>query len=145
MILQLVQELGVHQWGRIARRLGARTPRQCRERWRHYLHPVIVTSPWTAEENALLVEQYKVHGPKWAHLSTLFPGRTEVNLKNQWSKIKKNLEVGDAIVAGPIPTTTGKNCSPPVNTIVHRPESKLPRSSFFEMVLNMPAPVPGEN
>jgi hypothetical protein len=103
---------------------------------------VIVTSPWTAEENALLIEQYKVHGPKWAHLSTLFPGRTEVNLKNQWSKIKKSL---DAMIAMPVRPATRIRHPQPVKRVVQRPENKLPRSGFFEMALNLPPPVPGED
>jgi hypothetical protein len=89
LISSLVGELGSHDWGTIARRLGTRTARQCRERWRHYLRPVIASGPWTREEDALLKQQVARYGPRWSQISALFTGRTEVNLKNRWTKLAR--------------------------------------------------------
>jgi hypothetical protein len=85
----MVEELGIHEWGAVSSKLGTRTPRQCRERWRHYLHPVIETSPWSAEEDALLEEEYRKVGPKWSQIALMFRGRTEVNLKNRWTRLNR--------------------------------------------------------
>jgi hypothetical protein len=89
VILQMVEELGVHEWGAISSRLGTRTPRQCRERWRHYLHQVIETSPWTVDEDTLLEEEFRKVGPKWSQIALIFRGRTEVNLKNRWTRLNR--------------------------------------------------------
>jgi hypothetical protein len=88
-ILKMVQALGPHQWGQISQKLKTRTARQCRERWRHYLCPVIDRNPWTDEENALLAQEYGKSGPKWSQISPLFPGRMEVNLKNRWIRLHR--------------------------------------------------------
>jgi hypothetical protein len=88
-ILEMVNGFGTHAWAAIAQQLGGRTARQCRERYRHYLSPVIWSAPWTPEEDQLLRIQYQQHGPKWVQLSTLFPGRTAVNLKNRWVHLRQ--------------------------------------------------------
>jgi hypothetical protein len=71
----------------IAASLGNRTPRQCRERWRHYLQPVIKSSSWTLEEDDILRRGHAALGPKWSVIALSLPGRTEVNIKNRWTKL----------------------------------------------------------
>ena len=43
-------------WSFIARQLKGRLGKQCRERWYNHLQPDINKSPWTAEEDALIIE-----------------------------------------------------------------------------------------
>jgi hypothetical protein len=86
----MINETSVPEWSVIAQKLGTRTARQCRERWRHYLRPVIDTAPWTAREDALLETEYRRIGPKWAQISAVFPGRTDVNIKNRWTMIHRH-------------------------------------------------------
>jgi hypothetical protein len=88
-ILQMVEEFGPYEWDKIAVTLENRTARQCRERWRHYLQPAIDRNPWTADEDALLADEYGRKGPKWSEISQLFPGRTMVNVKNRWTVLRR--------------------------------------------------------
>jgi hypothetical protein len=87
IILEMVEGLGRRDWGAIAERLGSRSARQCRERWKHYLKPSIKNSEWSGEEDAILEREYAVHGPKWSIISSVLPGRTEVNVKNRWARL----------------------------------------------------------
>jgi hypothetical protein len=41
--------------------------------------------PWTAEEEALLIEKVNELGSRWAKIAPFFEGRSEVNIKNQWA------------------------------------------------------------
>jgi hypothetical protein len=88
-IIEMFEAMGIREWAVISRRLGTRTPRQCRERWRHYLRPVIAAAPWTPEEDELLRHEFMRCGPRWAQISALFSVRTEVNLKNRWTTLTR--------------------------------------------------------
>jgi hypothetical protein len=61
-----------------------RSPKQCRERWANHLDPGIRKDPFTAEEDARIIELYKVHGTKWARIRKEFPGRTYNGIKNRF-------------------------------------------------------------
>jgi hypothetical protein len=74
-------------WRIVSQLLLTRTPRQCRERYNNYLSPDIARAEWTAEEEMLLVEQYRKFGPQWKKMKAFFPNRTCVNIKNQWPKV----------------------------------------------------------
>lgn len=68
---------------------GGRTPRQCRERYRHYLDPDIRNGKWTLDEEMLLQQKYNEFGPCWSKIAGYFNGRTDVNVKNHWTIINK--------------------------------------------------------
>jgi hypothetical protein len=76
-------------WSIISRSLVGRSARQCRERWRHYLWPQISPEPWSAEEDSRLRDAFDLTGPRWSIIAQRFPGRTEVNVKNRWSILKR--------------------------------------------------------
>jgi hypothetical protein len=60
----LVESLGTKSWEEIARFIPERSARQCRDRYKNYLLESLVTEPWTAEEDALVVQKYHQIGPK---------------------------------------------------------------------------------
>ncbi|OHT17131.1 Myb-like DNA-binding domain containing protein [Tritrichomonas foetus] len=90
----LVAELGESNWNEVSARLGTRTPRQCRERFRNYLSPNLSNDPWTVEDDEKLKAMYVEYGPKWALIATFFPSRSDVNIKNHWAQMnnKSNRE-----------------------------------------------------
>ena len=83
----LVALLGENDWGEVSNRLGTRSPRQCRERFRNYLAPNIKNEPWTEEEDQLLIEKHKEYGTKWSLIAAYFPNRSDVNIKNHWTQM----------------------------------------------------------
>lgn len=98
----IIEKLGPKQWSSIAsqlnielhRGLPIRFGKQCRERWLGSLNPVIQKSPWTEEEDNILVSQQMVLGNRWRLINEKLPGRTENQIKNRWRKLNKLLKNG---------------------------------------------------
>lgn len=84
---QLVKQYGQDHWVEIAVIMEGRTARQCRDRWKHYLHPV-TSEPWSEEDRATLERLHTELGPNWKMLAFHFPGRTDVQVKNEYYKIQ---------------------------------------------------------
>jgi hypothetical protein len=81
----LVSRYGEKNWKLISSKMQNRTIRQCRERYKDYLHPGVVNGPWQADEDLLLREKYHEFGPKWSLMTPFFPERSAANLKNRWA------------------------------------------------------------
>lgn len=88
-ILSLVKTLGEHAWIKIAKKLSNRTPRQCRERWKHYLVVNSNNSEWTKEEDSILMTRFHEFGTKWTKIAEFLPGRTSINIKNRYALLKR--------------------------------------------------------
>ena len=81
-----VGELGCKSWVLTAKQLGSgRTGKQCRERWLNHLRPDLNKGPWTAEEDAALVEAHRAVGNRWSEIARRLPGRPENAIKNRWN------------------------------------------------------------
>lgn len=91
MLKKLVKSHGVptrsSDWAVIAEGLEGRTQKQCRYRWKNYLDPRLSPEPWTAEEDALLLELQAQHGNCWASFLPLFPGRSCHAIKNRFANL----------------------------------------------------------
>ena len=44
-------------------------------RWHNHLNPCIRKTPWTAEEDEIILSAHAVHGNNWSHIAKLLPGR----------------------------------------------------------------------
>lgn len=84
MILLLVKQLGENSWDEVAKQLHNRTKRQCRERWLYHLNPKINSTPWTKEEDELLLRLHKEFGSNWTVMSKYFNRRPNCSLKNRF-------------------------------------------------------------
>jgi hypothetical protein len=89
VILDMMSESPPPDWDAIASHLRGRTARQCRERWRHYLDPIIKNTAWTDEEDEILTREHQRIGARWAAIALYLPGRTEVNIKNRWCQLMR--------------------------------------------------------
>ncbi|EAY22725.1 Myb-like DNA-binding domain containing protein [Trichomonas vaginalis G3] len=83
----VIKELGTKNWSDIAAAMGNRNARQCKERWENYLSPSINNTPFTPEEDALLLEKQKEIGSKWVTMKNYFDRRTDAALKNRWQML----------------------------------------------------------
>ncbi len=89
-LIELVNEHGELNWTLIASLMENRNPRQCRERWKHYLS-VRETGkePFSPEEDRLIFEKFNELGPKWTKISSFLPGRSDTNVKNRFMKFTR--------------------------------------------------------
>jgi hypothetical protein len=86
-LLELIQNFGVNSWDIIASLMPNRNIRQVRERWKHYLSCNNLYEPWKPEEDALLYQKVSEFGFKWTKLTRFFPGRSDIQLQNRWTKL----------------------------------------------------------
>lgn len=82
---ELVNEIGLGKWEKIATLLPGRNGRQCRDRYRNYLSPGFFNGQWTQEEDDLLASKYFEIGPHWSQIVKSFPNRSANSLKNRWN------------------------------------------------------------
>lgn len=85
----LVQKYGTKNWQLISSIMQNRNERQCKERWTKYLSPELNNTPWTDEEDKLLVRKVKELGQKWVKISKEFNKRTDASLKNRWNVLQR--------------------------------------------------------
>ena len=89
-LLNFVKAQGIGNWNKISICMKEynfdRNGRQCRDRYIHYLDPNIkMNCDWTSEEDNLIIKYVEDEGKKWKGMEKLFPGRTEVSLRNRYN------------------------------------------------------------
>jgi hypothetical protein len=84
-----IEICGIFEWPKIASLIPTKSARQCKERWTNYLCPTLNKSPWTPDEDALLVAKYLQFGSKWARISRYFANRTDAMVKNRFMQIQR--------------------------------------------------------
>jgi hypothetical protein len=84
-----IEKYGTKDWNFISSLMSNRNSRQCKERWEKFLSLQVDQSPWTKEEDDLLIQKRNEFGPHWVKISLFFPKRTDVSVKNRWNFLQK--------------------------------------------------------
>jgi len=72
------------KWTLIGRLIGGRACKQVRDRYLNNLRPDINNSPFTPQEDEVLVCLYNQLGSKWKDIAERMPGRTQAQVKNRF-------------------------------------------------------------
>lgn len=137
LLLKIMIEQQFTTWIAVAEQIPGRTARQCRDRWTNYLSPQNKNGPWTAEEDQLLIEKFRQHGPQWTLIAKFFNGRSENNVKNRWyTHLKqKYSQQNDQIVHSSIytPQPESRYILQPVSFSVQPQHPQLPPISSIDL------------
>ncbi|XP_006655378.2 transcription factor MYB3R-2-like [Oryza brachyantha] len=72
-------------WKKIAESFSDRTEVQCLHRWQKVLDPELIKGPWTPEEDDIIIDMVKKHGPKkWSVIAKSLNGRIGKQCRERW-------------------------------------------------------------
>lgn len=84
LLLPIVAEHGLNNWGRVSHLVQTRTPKQCTERYTQHLKGGLDHSALTKHECNMVESLVTQHGTCWAHISTHLRNRSASKIKNWW-------------------------------------------------------------
>mmetsp|Transcript_22862 Transcript_22862/g.54167 ORF Transcript_22862/g.54167 Transcript_22862/m.54167 type:complete len:580 (-) Transcript_22862:116-1855(-) len=92
-----VKDFGGKSWKKIASRLPGRTDVQCLHRWQKVLKPGLIKGPWTADEDAKVIQLVKIHGnKKWSFIARQLKGRLGKQCRERWyNHLDPNINKGE--------------------------------------------------
>jgi hypothetical protein len=88
-------------WELVPEYIQGRAGKDARQIWRYHLDPKLVKTPFTEAEKLELKrlrEEYKIG---WSAMEKHFPGRDQIRLKNEYSKIKRHQQQQHQSLASP--------------------------------------------
>ncbi|RYP81219.1 hypothetical protein DL770_005947 [Monosporascus sp. CRB-9-2] len=78
------------KWTKVSEEVGSRNGDQCWKRWHDNLDPQIDHSPWTREEDAVLLQMVQETGRNWRDIvNKNFPNRTPLSAKNRYGLLQR--------------------------------------------------------
>lgn len=91
LLISAVEANGPTKWDQIAKNIEGRTGKQCRERWLANLDPKINSSPFTRDEDELIIHLHGKYGNQWKKISGFIIGRTDIAIKNRWRSLRRKM------------------------------------------------------
>lgn len=86
-LVWLVKQFGTRDWRSVSMAMQTRNSRQCRDRYNNYINPNLKFGNWTCDEDALIIELVKSHGPRWSVISRSFGNRSANTLRNRYFRL----------------------------------------------------------
>jgi hypothetical protein len=137
-ITNFVKANGTKSWTKLAELLPGRIGKQCRERWINHLDPDINRGPWTAEEDAKVIELHNIYGNKWVKISAQMPHRSDNSIKNRWNSTLSKRDKDKIIV---IPASADQEIPKPLLA-----SNEPPRKCLTPIGINLISPlIPNPN
>ncbi|EFW13278.1 conserved hypothetical protein [Coccidioides posadasii str. Silveira] len=91
------------KWTRVAEFVGSRNADQCSKRWAYALDPSLSHTPWTEEQDQLLLMVVNKFGHNWSKISsTAFGDRSTSDIKNRYFTLqrrKRNTSVSNTVAS----------------------------------------------
>ena len=84
LLLSAVNKYGVSNWVEIAKYVGTRTRKQCRERYVNHVCPFINTRNWTADEDSFILKAHDQMKDRWCSIAKSLDGRTARAVRNRY-------------------------------------------------------------
>lgn len=88
-LIDIVKKVGILDWCKIAKMMGNKNPRQCKDRWTNYLAPNINKTPFSLNEDLMLIELHKILGCKWTMIASYFHNRSDVSIKSRFKILQR--------------------------------------------------------
>ncbi|EGO52367.1 hypothetical protein NEUTE1DRAFT_125869 [Neurospora tetrasperma FGSC 2508] len=101
------------RWSKVAQVVGSRNGDQCWKRWYDCLDPKIDRSPWTPEEDILLLQIVSQRGRNWTEIvNTHFPNRTSLAAKNRYSILRRRQKSASSSSASSPSSSRSRSSTP---------------------------------
>lgn len=85
LIIELHEKHGDNSWDLIKIALGLKDVRSARERFRTYLNKN--NSPFTEEEDHIILDKYSIYGSKWTIISGYLKNRSDIQVRNRYRQL----------------------------------------------------------
>ena len=84
LLLSGVEKYGISNWVEIAKHVGTRSRKQCRERYVNHVCPFINTRNWTADEDSFILKAHDQMKDRWCSIAKSLDGRTARAVRNRY-------------------------------------------------------------
>lgn len=84
LLLSGVEKYGISNWVEIAKHVGTRSRKQCRERYVNHVCPSIDNRNWTLQEDLFILKAHGQMNDRWCTIAKTLKGRTARAIRNRY-------------------------------------------------------------